>query len=213
VQSGGNWGSIGGGSNNVVSGIRGTVPGGEQNTAAGARSFAAGLRAKANHDGAFVWGDGSAFDFASTVADEFSARAVGGVRFVSAIDGSGNATAGVTLAAGGGSWSSISDRNMKANFTHVNGRDVLEALSDIPVQTWNYKSQAVDIRHIGPMAQDFHAAFGVGEDNTRITTIDADGVALAAIQGLYEIVQTQQTQIDALQKANALLLQRLDTGR
>ena len=50
--------------------------------------------------------------------------------------------------------------------------------------SWNYKAQGRDIRHFGPMAQDFHAAFGLGESDRTITTVDADGVALAAIQGL-----------------------------
>lgn len=209
VQVGGNWGSVGGGSNNIVSGIRGTVPGGEQNEAAGARSFAAGLRAKANHDGAFVWGDGSAFDFASTAADEFSARAVGGARFVSAIDGSGNATAGVTLASGGGSWSSISDSTTKEHVTAVDARDIADRVAALPMATWNYKSQADSIRHMGPMAQDFHAAFGLGGDKRRIATIDADGVALAAIQGLHATLQDQARQIDSLEGRNADLETRL----
>jgi hypothetical protein len=209
VQAAGNWGSVGGGSNNVVSGIRGTIPGGEQNAAAGARSFAAGYRAKANHDGAFVWGDNNDFDFASTVADEFSARAVGGVRFVSAIDGSGSATAGVTLAAGGGSWSSISDSTMKEHVVPVDAVEIATRVASLPLSTWNYKSQADSIRHIGPMSQDFRAAFGVGEDERRIATIDADGVALAAIQGLYQMIRAQEKHIAALERRTAELTRLL----
>jgi hypothetical protein len=49
----------------------------------------------------------------------------------------------------------------------------------MPIQRWNMKSQDASIRHIGPMAQDFHAAFAVGEDNRHINSVDADGVALA----------------------------------
>ena len=55
---------------------------------------------------------------------------------------------------------------------------------ELSIETWNYKSQGPSIRHIGPMAQDFYRAFGVGESNRHITTIDADGVTLAAVQAL-----------------------------
>ena len=80
----------------------------------------------------------------------------------------------------------------------VDGREILERLRDLPIATWNYKAQDESIRHIGPMAQDFSAAFGVGEKETMITTIDADGVALAAIQGLYEMVKEKDAEIAAL---------------
>ncbi len=69
--------------------------------------------------------------------------------------------------------------------------------------TWNYRSQDAAIRHIGPVAQDFYAAFGVGEDDRHISTIDADGVALAAIQGLYQVVQQKETRIADLGSAAA----------
>lgn len=193
--------TIGGGGFNAASGLWATVPGGNSNTAAGTYSFAAGRRAKANHGGAFLFADANDFDFNSAGDNEFAVRATGGARFVSAIDGTGTPTAGVTLASGGTSWGVISDRSVKANFAPVDGRDILERLADIPVETWNLKSQDASIRHIGPMAQDFYAAFAVGEDDKHITTLDADGVALAAIQGLYELVQEQQAQIAVLQGA------------
>jgi hypothetical protein len=50
--------------------------------------------------------------------------------------------------------------------------------------SWNYRAQGAEVRHLGPMAQDFHADFGLGENDRAITTVDADGVALAASQGL-----------------------------
>ena len=54
----------------------------------------------------------------------------------------------------------------------------------MPIREWNYKAQDAAVRHVGPTAQDFHAAFGLGEDPLRISTIDADGIALAAVQAL-----------------------------
>ena len=203
--------TVAGGSSNVALGSHSTIAGGLSNATAGDYSFAVGRRAKndVSHDGAFLFADSNDIDFKSVVANEFAVRATGGARFVSAIDGIGNPTAGVTLTAGGGSWSSISDRNAKANFAALDGRDVLARLAQIPIQTWNYKSQDPSIRHIGPMAQDFYAAFGVGHDDKHISTVDADGVALAAIQGLYQLVQEKDAQIASLRGQNDDLEGRL----
>jgi hypothetical protein len=71
--------TVGGGRLNVASGLFSTVPGGNQNTAAGSASFAAGLNAKAIHNGSFVWNDSSGGSFASTAANQFLIRASGGV--------------------------------------------------------------------------------------------------------------------------------------
>ncbi|HEY7066425.1 MAG TPA: tail fiber domain-containing protein [Chloroflexota bacterium] len=100
---------------------------------------------------------------------------------------------------------SLSDRNKKANFAAVNAREVLGRVVSLPIETWNYLSQGPAIRHIGPMAQDFHTAFGVGEDDTHINMVDANGVALAAIQGLYQVVQEQEMQLTVLEARLAAL--------
>ncbi len=65
----------------------------------------------------------------------------------------------------------------------------------MPLSTWNYKAQDDSIRHMGPMAQDFHAAFGLGVSDKLIDTIDPDGVALAAIQGLNALVQENEMRL------------------
>jgi hypothetical protein len=173
------------------------VPGGAGNSAGGNYNFAAGAGASATNDGAFVWADSLAYTFSSSADNQFSARATGGVRFVSAVDTNGNPTAGVQLAAGGGSWSSLSNRASKENFAAVNPREILERLCAMPVSTWNYKTQPLATRHIGPMAQDFAQAFGVGKDSRHITGIDADGVAMAAIQGLNEKLENALREKDA----------------
>jgi len=90
----------------------------------------------------------------------------------------------VLLAPGGGSWSSVSDRESKENLEPVDPRAVLERVCALPISTWNYKAQEDPIRHMGPMAQDFRAAFELGVSDKLIDTVDPDGVALAAIQGL-----------------------------
>jgi len=92
-----------------------------------------------------------------------------------------------------------SDRNVKGNFADVDARDILARLSAIPIETWNYKRQDPSVRHIGPMAQDFYATFGVGEDDRHINTVDASGVSLAAIQALYQIVQQKDAQVAELE--------------
>ena len=79
-----------------------------------------------------------------------------------------------------------SDRNLKANFSAVNPHTILDRLASIPIQTWNYKSEPESVRHIGAMAQDFRAAFQFGKDDKTLSTVDAQGVTMAAIQGLYQ---------------------------
>ncbi|HYG82702.1 MAG TPA: tail fiber domain-containing protein, partial [Pyrinomonadaceae bacterium] len=142
------------------------------------------------------------FTFNSTAAtmtltnSKLSMKSDGSTELTSNSGGS----AGVTLSAGGGSWSSLSDRSMKTNFAAVNPREILRGVLGLPISTWNYKSQDKAVRHIGPMAQDFFAAFKVGESDKTIATIDPDGVALAAIQGLNEELKDRDARIDTLQQ-------------
>jgi trimeric autotransporter adhesin len=265
--------TVAGGDGNTASGIGSTVAGGLNNIASGDYSFAAGHSAKTQtagasptiHNGAFVWADANGFvDFNSAASNEFSARATGGVRFVTAIDGSGNPTQTVaintngemnfgnktrqmlklwdqgtahygigvqnaalyfrtdaannfawfaggshsdaTFDAGSGgtvlmtltpgsstsaptgtaraqSFVNVSDRNAKAEFAPIDARAVLERVITLPVSTWVYRTDP-STPHIGPVAQDFHAAFGVGSDDKTINTVDEGGIALGAIQGL-----------------------------
>jgi hypothetical protein len=99
----------------------------------------------------------------------------------------------------------MSDRNVKENFQEVNRNELLERLQELPIGTWNYKAQERSVRHIGPTAQDFSAALGLGEDPRFISTVDADGVALAAIQGLYELLLAKEQQIRELEARIAVL--------
>jgi hypothetical protein len=107
-------------------------------------------------------------------------------------------------------WAAISDRDAKKNFQALKGKEILEKLATLPIQRWNYKWESDhDVPHIGPVAQDFKAAFYPGRDDRTITTLEFDGVALAAIQGLNQKVeelkrQNQQLQ-QRLQKLEALL--------
>jgi hypothetical protein len=194
-----NFGTVGEGSGNTASGSYATVAGGSDNTAAGDYSFVVGRRAKntdVTHDGVFLFADSTNADFNSAAANEFAVRASGGFRLYS----NSGLTAGVTLAAGASAWASVSDRALKENFRTLDGRAILHQLSLIPITAWNYKAQDAAIRHIGPMAQDFYGAFGLGTDDTTISTIDLDGVALAAIQGLYQLSLEKDKQIEELEQ-------------
>jgi trimeric autotransporter adhesin len=158
------------------------------------------------HQGAFVWADSQNAIFASTANDQFSARAAGGVRFFS----NSGATLGAQLAPNATSWSALSDRNAKENIAPINVRDILEELVHMPITKWSYKDDPAQRRYIGPMAQDFHSAFGLGDDDKRINTLDSESVALAAIQGLNEIVKERDAHIAALEKRLDQMEKRLE---
>jgi len=95
------------------------------------------------------------------------------------------------------SLSQTSDRNVKENFTTIDPQEVLSRVAALPITEWSFKMDAA-ARHIGPTAQDFHAAFEVGADDKHIATVDEEGVALAAIQGLNQKVEAKDAQIRAL---------------
>lgn len=98
-----------------------------------------------------------------------------------------------------------SDRNAKEDFASIDPRRVLEKVSSLPVTQWRYKQDTNGVKHIGPMAQDFQAAFGLnGADDTHISVVDEGGVALAAIQGLNQKLEDENAELkrqnDALAK-------------
>jgi hypothetical protein len=117
---------------------------------------------------------------------------------------------GVTLPAGGGGWNNLSDRNAKENFAKVDSREILRGVLGLPISTWNYKSQDDSVRHIGAMAQDFASIFKIGENNTTISTIDPDGIAFAAIQGLYAEIKDRDTRLEQQQQQLTQFQQQLN---
>ena len=115
----------------------------------------------------------------------------------------------------GTTWQNGSDRNSKQDFAPVNSQEMLEKVMSLPITEWQYKVDANGLKHLGPMAQDFHAAFGLnGADDRHIATVDESGVALAAIQGLNEKLegssQESETRIQKLETENAALKQQND---
>jgi uncharacterized small protein (DUF1192 family) len=173
---------IGGGQGSYAEGAYATVPGGYDNNAAGELSFAAGFKSYARYAGSFVWSDyaSGATLLESTGVNQFLARATGGFTLWT----NATNTVGATLAPGSGTWASASDRNLKTDVARIDDAAVLNEVAALPISRWSYKSER-GVRHVGPMAQDFYAAFRVGEDDKHITSIDEDGVALAAIKALH----------------------------
>ncbi len=115
-----------------------------------------------------------------------------------------------------GIWTNTSDVNRKHLFRTLSGEDVLTRLRSLPIQTWSYRVEDSSVRHLGPTAQDFRAAFGLGNDDKVIGTVDADGVALAGVQALDRRTRQQQaeltaarSEIDKLRAENRELAARL----
>jgi hypothetical protein len=185
--------TISGGYGNNASGKNGAIPGGSSNVASGLNSFAAGYQANAVTNGSFVWADGVGAKLTSTVSNEFLARASGGFYLYS------GSTSGVRLAPGSGSWSSLSDRAAKTDVQSVDDGHILAKVAALPVSEWSYIEQGTDVRHLGPMAQDFHAAFGLGEDDKHISTVDEEGVALSAIKALQAEVAARDHELSSLE--------------
>ncbi len=103
-----------------------------------------------------------------------------------------------------------SDRNLKENIQNVDPQEVLGKLVDLPISTWNYIHDEDNTPHMGPMAQDFYATFGLGVDDKTIAEIDKSGIAIAAIQGLNAKVDAKDQKIAEQAEAIAELTERLD---
>lgn len=219
------------GTNNTAM-ANGSVSFGNATEAKGINSFAGGEECVSNYRNSFVFGKKSytygnnaiafgymalaktaSFVFSDSSSEEllegdentFNVRASEGIYLYT----SPNLSSGVQLAAGSGSWQSLSDSTKKEHFQPMDAEATLKKVSLLPVRSWNYKAQNPSIRHIGPTAQDFYTAFQVGENNTTITTSDIDGVNMLAIQALEKRSTMQQNTISQLQKENEDLKARL----
>lgn len=198
-------GALAGGDTSVASGAS-ALAFGQVVRAEGDGSVALGTNATAAANGSFVFADRSAFtELRAPLANQFLVRAGGGARFFS----NAGATLGVELAPNGTQWSSLSDVNAKHRFRDLDGDEVLRRFATMPVREWSYKAQDDAIRHIGPTAQDFHAAFGLGEEPLRIGTLDADGVALAGVKAVEARTRTLRDEHEALRQRVADLEQAL----
>ena len=164
----------------------------------------------------FSAGDATGANNAGFYIDHFNAAGAQSRRLALYPDGrvfvassASNPNVGAELAAGSGTWNSASDRRLKTAIASIDPTLVLQRVLALPVSSWSYIAQGEGVRHIGPMAQDFAAAFGVGENDTTISTVDADGVALAALQGLNAKLEAENAALRAEQQAQAARIDAL----
>lgn len=187
-------------------------------TASGNNSVAMGYRSNTNNmTGSFVFADNSSTNVQTyaTAPNQFMVKASGGTIFYS----NSALTSGVSLAAGGGAWLTVSDKKRKEHFNKMDGETVLKKIAELEITSWNYKTQASSIRHLGPMAQDLYEAFQLGESDSTITTTDIDGINMLAIQALEkrtvelnkktEELEQLKKQVSLLANEKALLEKRL----
>jgi hypothetical protein len=198
----GEYSFVAGGHGNHALGDYAAVLGGESNVAGSDQSIAIGsnIQIANDHAGAMLIADSSSGPFVSQAANELAVRATGGVRLVTAVTSEGGAASGAVLPAGSGAWSQLSDQTAKTNIIRIDPQTVLDALLEMPIYTWRYNTQPESVRHLGPMAQDFYAAYQLGEDERYISSIDADGVALASVQALALQVEQQTEQLEQLER-------------
>lgn len=210
AQAGGTAAVVLGGRNGAARAFA-VAMGGLANCAGGVASLAAGTRAKVRKpaansnvggcdnstvgsdadgdEGSFVWADAQNADLRSDGPDSFIVRARGGVFFMgegtlaAPADTFVATTTGASLTTGG-AWVNASSRALKTGFAAIDPVDVLDRVLALDITRWRYTADAATGEHIGPMAEDFHSAFGLGVDPGSISTVDATGVTLAAIQGL-----------------------------
>ncbi|HNR92345.1 MAG TPA: tail fiber domain-containing protein [Dokdonella sp.] len=209
--------TVGGGSDNHAAGTASFVAGGAQNCAGANYSFAGGNNAKvrpgSNPGGSgpcsslsypggqgdhktFIWNGHESENVVSDYSHRFIVKAQFGFWFGK----SGQPTfdpghlittsTGASLT-GGGTWANASSVDLKTDFVPVDVEGTLARVLRLPLTTWVYRDSAEEGRHLGPMAEDFAAAFGLGAEAASISTVDADGVALAAIQGLNARLQAE----------------------
>ncbi|MEM9293986.1 MAG: tail fiber domain-containing protein [Acidobacteriota bacterium] len=119
------------------------------------------------------------------------------------LDTAGNLTVSGTV-------SGSSDRSMKEDFLPVDARQILKGIETLPITTWKYRADAAGVRHLGPVSQDFHAAFGFGPDDRHIAPQDTASVALVGVQALQSELKEKEERVRALEAANADLLRRLE---
>ena len=186
--------------------------------ASGDESYAVGHASTNGKRGAVVIGDNSIYSpVRAQIDNHFVVRAArmwfGNNSNVTATTGRFIETSTGAYLSSGGAWVSSSDSTKKHRWQDVNGEDVLAKLSALPVRTWSYREEADSVRHMGPTAQEFRAAFGLGDTDKAIATVDADGVALAAAQTLERRTRALMDEVAALRAEIASLRAELAASR
>ncbi len=143
-----------------------------------------------SYTGAIVIGDESTTTYVRSQANnEFRLRANGGIRLRVSTAANGNTpgaggNVGCDLTVAVPTWTCASSRTLKHAYEDVEGEDVLARIATTPVTTWEMIGDSTRTRHMGPVAEDFHAAFGLGIGPTAIGMGDIDGVTFAGVKAL-----------------------------
>ncbi len=197
------------GQGNIASGIKSSASGynnsslgqkstasGAYNTASGINSSAFGLQNTASGYSSSVFGSAITNNIDSSLMIGPSDTAKITITLIGAIGIRGTTTPAAAGAAildssgakltTGGTWTNASSRDLKENFSDIDKEELLNKISELDLQSWNYKAEDASIKHIGPMAQQFYELFGLGGSSTSISTIDPAGLALVGIQALQE---------------------------
>ncbi|MGH7628702.1 MAG: tail fiber domain-containing protein [Gemmatimonadales bacterium] len=170
--------------------------------AAGTSSVALGTGVTAQGRGSFAFGDRNTQFPVTAGPNEFLVRAFGGIGLNTGVN------IGCDLPAGTGAWACTSSKLVKEEFEEVDGEDLLARLKGVPIQRWRYLGTSA--RHLGPFAEDFQAAFGLGDSPTKIAQIDADGVALRAVQALEQRTAELRAENAALRAETTELRRRVE---
>lgn len=173
---------VGGGQRNHANGDFAVVAGGFFNYAFRDHSFAVGRRAYAVHEGAVVFADPSDTPVRSERENEVRSQ----------------------MPVFAPAFNSTSARSAKTNVESVDPETVLDGVEDLKITTWTLKHNGTGT-HMGPMAEEFAETFGLGDDDESISTVDAEGVALAAIQGLSKKLAERDDRIAELEERLAAL--------
>jgi trimeric autotransporter adhesin len=186
---------------------------GTQAYATGIYSIALGSGANTNgRDGSMVVGDDTYFQTAYSSADnQLTMRFSGGYRLWSSYPDS---VAGVYMRHGQSGWSNYCDRNIKENFRELDGEEVLEKIRNMPVTEWNYKKGDSSLKYVGPMAQDFYAAFHLGgTDSLGINSISIDGVNMAGVKALEKRTSEMKGELAAVKAMKAGLASVIEENK
>jgi hypothetical protein len=210
--------SVAGGDSNVASGNYASIPGGIQNVASGPISVAAGHNATADQGNCVVfglWSSGNSSCLGTSNVFKVMGNNGFSVDYHQPVGGGGDRwlaigpfTHGVVpttivtwngaFLSDAGVWTNASSsRTRKKDFGAVDVDAVLNAVARLPITTWRYKEGDGDVLHMGPMAEDFWAAFGIGYGDRTIADLDARGVEFAAIQGLNVKVDRRNVAFEA----------------
>ena len=167
-----------------------------------------------NHRGSFVYGDASIGPIVNVQDDNSFVVRAQRVWFGKAGDQVATLDRYIETSTGayltdGGTWTNASSRDLKENFRNEDGEAVLAKIAELPIQSWNYKVEDPAVRHLGPTSQDFQGAFGLGDSDAAIGTVDIDGVNLLAIQALEKRTADLRAEVAGLREQNAALLERL----